>query len=118
VWTRTLAFCFLAGCIAQVQTAINPTPSGGGTLTCRQVAEQCDSQCRDPLCLRRCGEQGTPEAAQQHAAVVDCGQRNSCMDEGCMRSSCAVEMATCEGAPPDPEPYVAPEPQAAPAPGY
>jgi hypothetical protein len=91
----------LAGCIAQasaqMQTAINPPATGGGTLSCRQVMEQCDAQCGDPLCVRRCGDQGTPDAARQHDAVVDCGMRNHCTDEPCMRASCNVEVEACYG---------------------
>jgi hypothetical protein len=117
VWTRTLVFVFVfvAGCIAQIQTALNPTPAGGGTLTCRQIVEQCDTGCQDPLCVRRCGDQGTPVAAAQHTAVVDCAQRNSCTDLDCIRASCPCESSTCEGPPPPPEPQAAPEP-APPAP--
>jgi len=74
MWARTFAWLFATGCIAQVQSAINPTPSGSGMLTCRQIVEQCDTGCQDPLCVRRCGDQGTPEAAQQHAVLVDCAQ--------------------------------------------
>ena len=83
--------------IAQATAALNPTPSGGGTLTCRQIVEQCDSTCQDPLCVRRCGDQGTPEAAQQHTALVDCTQRSGCMDLECIRASCPGESSTCEG---------------------
>jgi hypothetical protein len=85
-----------------MQSAINPTPSGGGTLTCRQIVEQCDATCQDPLCVRRCGDQGTPEAAQQHTALVDCAQRSGCADLDCIRASCPAESSTCEGPPPEP----------------
>ena len=91
----------LAGCIAQMQAsagnAINPPATGGGTLTCRQIVEQCDAQCTDPLCVRRCGDQGTAEAARQHDAVVECAQRNNCLDEACIRTACAAEANTCQG---------------------
>jgi hypothetical protein len=96
------------GCIAQMQSAINPTPSGGGTLTCRQIVEQCDASCQDPLCVRRCGDQGTPEAAQQHTALVDCAQRSGCTDLDCIRASCPAEAETCEGPPPAPDGEPAP----------
>ena len=97
----------LTGCIAQMQAsagnAINPPATGGGTLTCRQIVEQCDAQCTDPLCVRRCGDQGTAEAARQHDAVVECAQRNNCLDEACIRTACAAEANTCQG-PDEPPP--------------
>ncbi len=99
---RFLLLLAVTGCINQAANAINPPPSGGGTLTCRQIVEQCDSGCADPMCLRRCGEQGTPEAARQHDAVFECAQRNSCTDEACIRTSCATESETCQG--PEPAP--------------
>ena len=105
---RASSCLFVAGCIAQATAALNPTPSGGGILTCRQIVEQCDSTCQDPLCVRRCGDQGTPEAAQQHTALVDCTQRSGCMDLDCIRASCPGESSTCEG------PTAPPEPQAEP----
>jgi hypothetical protein len=104
MWARTFAWLFATGCIAQVQSAINPTPSGSGMLTCRQIVEQCDTGCQDPLCVRRCGDQGTPEAAQQHAVLVDCAQRSGCTDLDCIRASCPTESTTCEGSPPPPPP--------------
>jgi len=94
---RASLLIFLAGCIAQINNAINPPAAGGGTLTCRQIVETCDSQCSDPLCVRRCGDQGTTEAAQQHDALVECAQRNGCADEPCIRSSCGSEADTCQG---------------------
>ncbi|MBS1122570.1 MAG: hypothetical protein H6Q90_4798 [Deltaproteobacteria bacterium] len=97
----------VTGCINQAANAISPQPIGSGTMTCRQIVEQCDSQCTDPLCVRRCGDEGTPEAAQQHAAVVDCAQRNGCTDEACIQSSCGAESATCQG--PAPASDAAPE---------
>jgi hypothetical protein len=96
-----------AGCIAQVQNAVNPPASGGGTLTCRQIVEQCDSQCGDPLCVKRCGDQGTPDAAQLHDAVVECAQRNACTDEPCIRTNCGPEANACQG-PDEPPPSEAP----------
>jgi len=100
-----LGCLFLVGCVQRVQEAVEPTPpSGGGTLTCRQIVEQCDAQCSDPMCVRRCGDQGTPEAATQHNAVVDCAQRNGCLDEPCIREQCAVEAETCQGPEPVGEP--------------
>ncbi|HEU0033749.1 MAG TPA: hypothetical protein VFQ53_24145 [Kofleriaceae bacterium] len=100
------------GCIQQAKEAVQgPTPTGGGTLTCRQIVETCDSQCSDPICVRRCGDQGTPEAAEQHTALVDCAQRSGCTDEDCIRTSCPGESSTCEG----PEPAADPAPAAAPS---
>jgi hypothetical protein len=101
VLRASLLLC-LTGCIAQmaasVTNAVNPPASGGGgTLTCRQIVERCDAQCGDPLCVQRCGDQGTPEAASQHDAVVECAQRNGCIDEPCIRASCAAEANTCQG---------------------
>lgn len=90
-----------AGCIINAQSAMGPAPSGNGTLTCRQIAEQCDANCTNPMCLRACGSQGNVDAATQHNAVVDCGQRNGCFDEACMRSACGAEMDACQG-PADP----------------
>jgi len=96
---RAFGVVFLTGCLAQATAAISPTPSGTGTLTCGQIVETCDSQCGDPLCVRRCGDQGTPDAAQQHAALVECAQGNRCTDEACIRSNCATEADTCGGPP-------------------
>lgn len=117
---RALALASLLGlglgaCIQQAQSAaqqaISPPSSGGGTLTCREIVEQCDAQCGDPLCVKRCGEQGTPEAAQLHDAVVDCAQRNGCTDEACIRASCGAEADACQGPEPAPsEPPAAEEP--------
>lgn len=113
MWIRTLALVFAAGCIAQIQTALNPTPAGGGgTLTCRQIVEQCDAGCQDPLCVRRCGDQGTAVAAAQHTALVDCAQRSGCADLDCIRAGCPAESSTCEGPPPAAEPQAVPEPAA------
>jgi len=100
-WAFPLA---VAGCIVQAQTAaqnaISPPATGGGTLTCRQIVEQCDAECTTPMCVRACGDQGTAEAAIQHNALVDCAQANNCLDEACIRSACATEADTCQG--PDP----------------
>jgi hypothetical protein len=112
---RLVLFVLLAGCIAQARATIDPPASGGGTLTCRQIAEQCDRQCTNPMCIRACGNQGTPEAAQLHNAVVDCGQRNNCMDQECLETQCGAEFEACKGPdpigeepPPDEAPPLAP----------
>jgi hypothetical protein len=97
-----IAIVLLAtGCLAQLQSKIDPPASGGGTLTCREIAEQCDSQCSDPMCVRRCGDLGTADAARLHDAVVDCAQRNGCTDEACIQTSCGADADACRG--PDPE---------------
>lgn len=99
---RHLVWALLAtGCIAQARAALDPPASGGGTLTCRQIVEQCDAQCTNPLCVRACGNQGTVEAAAQHDAVVDCAQRNNCVDQECIETQCGAEATTCRG--PEPE---------------
>jgi hypothetical protein len=85
------------GCISQAKQAIAPEPDGSGTLSCREIVEQCDSQCSDPFCLSRCSNQGTPDGAAQHGALLECGQRNGCTDEDCMRASCPAEIETCLG---------------------
>lgn len=107
-----LGALLVAGCIAQAANAVNPPATGQGTLTCGQIVEQCDAQCTDPLCVRRCGDQGTAVAAAQHDAVVDCAQRNGCTDEDCIRASCAPEADACQGAvdPAAPTSSTAPEP--------
>ena len=110
-----LALC-LVGCISKAKEAIAPEPTGTGTLTCREIVENCDSQCSDPICLNRCSNEGTQEGAAQHATLLDCGQRNSCTDEDCMKANCPNEIATCMGAaeqapasdPPPAEPSSAP----------
>ncbi len=94
------------GCIKQAQQAIAPTPEGAGAFSCREIVENCDRECSDPLCLNSCTGQGTAEAAPQHAALLDCAQRNSCMDEDCMRQNCPQEIETCMG--PTPAPTSAP----------
>jgi hypothetical protein len=78
---------------------ISPTPTGSGTLTCREIVETCDSQCQSPFCVRECGDRGTAVAAQQHGTLIDCAQRFGCTDEGCIRASCPAESEACEGAP-------------------
>ena len=105
---RLLALLLFAGCIAQARASLDPPATGGGTLTCRQIAEQCDSQCTNPMCVRACGNQGTPEAATLHNAVVDCAQAHSCMDEECITTNCNAEYVACRG----PEPEGEPEPTA------
>lgn len=115
-----LACLFVFGCIQRVKEAVEPEPpSGAGTLTCRQIVEQCDAQCSDPMCVRRCGDQGTPEAAAQHNAVVDCAQQNGCLDEPCIREHCSAEADTCQGPEPVGEPLEAEPPavDGGPAPG-
>ncbi|MEO8553050.1 MAG: hypothetical protein ABI678_23920 [Kofleriaceae bacterium] len=95
------------GCISQVQNAMNPSPatsSGGGTLTCAQIVETCDSTCTQPLCLHGCTSNGTPEAQQQHDALLSCGEQHGCTDEACIRSSCPTEVDACQPAAPDPAP--------------
>ena len=87
----------LVGCISKAKEAIAPAPEGVGTMSCREVVEQCDSQCTDPLCVNRCTGEGTQEAQGQHAALLDCGQRNGCTDQACMEQSCPNEIATCMG---------------------
>ncbi len=99
-----VALALLTGCIAQVQNALSPQPTSTGTSTCREIVEKCDSACGDPLCVRNCTAQGTAEAQAQHTAVVDCAQRNGCVDEACIRASCAAEAETCEGPPSPPPP--------------
>lgn len=103
---RATALLCLAGCISQMTAsatrAVSPPASGGGTLTCRQIVEQCDAQCGDPLCVQRCGDQGTPDAAREHDAVIACAQRNGCTDEPCIRANCSGEAAACQGSEPVP----------------
>jgi hypothetical protein len=107
----------LAGCISKAKEAIAPAPEGVGTMSCREVVEQCDSQCGDPLCVNRCTGEGTQEAQGQHAALLDCGQRSGCTDQACMEQSCPTEIAACmgpstgtpaDGATPAAEPAAAP----------
>jgi hypothetical protein len=102
-----IALC-AAGCFKQAQQALAPTPEGAGGFSCREIVENCDRECTDPLCLNSCTSQGTAEAAPQHAALLDCGQRNGCMDEDCMRDKCPQEIETCLG--PTPAPTSEPDP--------
>lgn len=94
---RPLLLLFLAGCIAQARASLDPPAAGGGTLSCREIAEQCDAQCTNPMCVRACGNQGTADAATLHNAVVDCAQRNNCLDEDCLHASCESEYQACRG---------------------
>ena len=91
-----LVLALLAGCIKQIQQAVAPEPSGAGTLSCREVVEQCDSTCSDPLCLHNCTSQGTADAQGPHGALLDCGQRNACTDQACMEANCSGEIAACD----------------------
>lgn len=92
-----MALLVFAGCIAQARASLDPPAAGGGTLTCREIAEQCDAQCTNPMCIRACGNQGTPDAAALHNAVVDCAQRNNCLDEECIHAQCETELQACRG---------------------
>ncbi|HSD86691.1 MAG TPA: hypothetical protein VLB44_04225, partial [Kofleriaceae bacterium] len=83
-----LASLLVTGCMKQAQQVMGPDPEAVGTLTCREVVENCDAQCSDPICVNKCTEQGTREAQPQHAALVDCGQRNGCTDPNCMQTNC------------------------------
>jgi len=109
VW-RTLIIAMLLGCINQAARVVNPPPEGGGTLSCREVLETCDSACTNPLCLHGCTGQGTPEAQPQHDALLACGERNACTDEECMRTNCMGEFETCQGLAPGAEPTEPTEP--------
>src|SRR5262245_31252455 len=95
-----LALTLVAGCMKQAQQVMAPEPEGGGTLSCREIVEQCDANCSDPLCLHRCTSQGNQEGQGKHSALLDCGQRNSCTDEDCMKASCPGEVDACMGPPP------------------
>ena len=94
-----LFVCLLGGCISKAKEAIAPAPDSVGTLSCRDVVEQCDSQCGDPLCVNRCTGEGNQEAQGQHAALLDCGQSHGCTDQACMEQNCPTEIATCMGPP-------------------
>ena len=103
----------VVGCLAQARASLDPPASGGGTLSCRQIVEQCDAQCTNPMCVRACGNQGTNDAAMQHNAVVDCAQRNNCMDQACIEAACGAEAAMCRGPEPEggePQPNTEPPP--------
>ena len=93
------AVALVGACVVYIPGTSRPAVTSGGTWTCRQIAEQCDSSCQSPSCLDECTGRGTPEAQQQHNAVVSCGQRNFCTDENCMRANCANEMQICSGEP-------------------
>jgi len=95
--TRALVCALLAGCVNQLFSPATAAPPTGGTATCRSIVEDCDSQCTTPFCLRDCTSRGTPEAQQQHNALLDCAQRNACTDEPCIRTNCPSESAACEG---------------------
>jgi len=121
-----VAIAGLASCINQAKQAVAPEPSGTGTLACREIVEQCDSQCGDPFCIQQCSGQGTADGAAQHQALIDCGQRNGCTDQDCMQANCPGEIQTCmgpgaaESGTPDGAPTSAPgqtDPQPAPEPG-
>ncbi|MGE0545726.1 MAG: hypothetical protein AB7O24_11355 [Kofleriaceae bacterium] len=108
---RALLMGLLAvGRIQSAKQVIAPEPEGGGSLSCREIVETCDTSCSDPLCLHQCSPQGTPDARAQHDALLDCGQRNGCADETCMRASCPSEIDACMGAPPPSGPPGSSEP--------
>ena len=92
-----IATVALLGCMKQAQQVMGPDPEQVGTYSCREIVENCDSQCSDPICVNKCSEQGTREAQPQHAALVDCAQRTSCMDRDCMEQNCPQEIQTCMG---------------------
>ena len=98
----------LVGCVSKAREAIAPQPEGVGTLSCREIVEQCDSQCGDPLCINRCTGEGNEEAQGQHAALLDCGQRNGCTDQTCMEQSCPTEITACMGPTTPPEDATSP----------
>ena len=104
----------LFGCINQAAGIVNPPPESGGTLTCREIVETCDSACTDPLCLHGCTNQGTADAQGQHDALLSCGERNGCTDEECMRANCMGEFEACQG-PAEPVAEPATEPASEPA---
>jgi hypothetical protein len=106
-----LALFLVAGCLKQVNEVIAPEPAGGGTLTCAEIVEQCDASCSDPLCLHRCTSQGNQEGQDKHAALLACGQRNSCTDEPCMRAGCPGEIEACMGPQPAATPAQTPPPE-------
>jgi hypothetical protein len=113
VW-RILIVAGLLGCVNQAARLANPSSGegeGGGTLTCREILETCDSACTQPLCLHGCTGQGTAEAQPQHDALLSCGERNGCTDEDCMRANCMTEFEACQG-PPAAEPPATAEPAA------
>ena len=107
-----LALALAAGCVQKARQVMSPEPPEGmGAFSCREIVEQCDASCSDPICLNNCTGQGTKEAAGKHAALLDCGQKNGCTDEACMKASCPGEIDACMGPQPPPEdPAATPEP--------
>jgi hypothetical protein len=99
---HAFAALLLIGCVKQAQQVMGPDPDATGAFSCREIVESCDSECTDPICVNKCTEQGTREAQPQHAALVDCAQRNSCMDRNCMEANCPQEIQTCMGEPSEP----------------
>jgi hypothetical protein len=99
---HAIAALLLIGCVKQAQQVMGPDPDATGAFSCREIVESCDSECTDPICVNKCTEQGTREAQPQHAALVDCAQRNSCMDRNCMEANCPQEIQTCMGEPSEP----------------
>jgi hypothetical protein len=97
VWRSLILVLVSFACVKQAAQIANPAPEGGGTLSCREIMETCDSACTQPFCLHGCTNQGNAEAAEQHTALLDCGQRNGCTDEDCMRANCMGEFETCQG---------------------
>jgi hypothetical protein len=105
-----LLIALATGCISKAKEAIAPAPDTVGTLSCREVVEQCDSQCGDPFCVNKCTNEGNQEAQGQHAALLDCGQRAGCTDQACMEQNCPNEIAACMNAATAPVPASAPAP--------
>jgi hypothetical protein len=99
VLKHAIAVLLLVGCMKQAQQVMGPDPDAVGASSCRAIVEDCDSGCSDPICINKCTEQGTPDAQAQHIALVDCAQRNSCMDRNCMETNCPQEIQTCMGQP-------------------
>ena len=95
-----ITLALLSSCVHQARQVVAPEPDGTGVLSCREIVEQCDSTCSDPFCLAQCSNQGTPEGAAQHQALLDCGQRSGCTDQACMEASCPGEIGACMGGPP------------------
>ncbi len=124
MWRSLILVIMCFGCVKQAAQIANPAPEGGGTLSCREIMETCDSACTQPFCLHGCTNQGTAEAADQHEALLGCGERNGCIDEECMRANCMGEFETCQGLATGAEPteatppphLTAPSDPAAPAP--
>ena len=112
MWRSLILVLLCLGCVKQAAQIANPAPEGGGTLSCREIMETCDSACTQPFCLHGCTNQGTAEAADQHEALLGCGERNGCIDEECMRANCMGEFETCQGLAPGAEPT---DPNAPPA---